>query len=155
MADAATSDKFAQVRGFTVEITDPATGATETDNTWEKCSGGGLTIEFIDSTIGSDKQHGATPGHKTVEEITLRGTLTDQRTAMVRWLNDTMSGKPWRRTLTITELITIDGGVKPGKKYTYFECFPVGYVFPRMTVTHTTGNVHEEVRIKPVRCELK
>lgn len=154
MADAATSDKFAQVRGFTVEITDPVTGATETDNSWEKCSGGGLTIEFTESTIGSDKQHAATPGHKTVGEITLQGTLTEKRGALAKWLNDTVSGKPWKRTLTITELLSVDGGVKDGKSYIYFDCFPVAYVFPRMSA-HRTGNVHEEVRIKPVRCELK
>ena len=33
--------------------------------------------------------------------------------------------------------------------------FPVGYVFPRMSVTNVTGNTMEEVRLKFVRCELK
>jgi hypothetical protein len=33
--------------------------------------------------------------------------------------------------------------------------FPVGYSFPRMSVTSTTGNVTEEVEIRPIRGELK
>jgi len=55
--------------------------------------------------------------------------------------------------VTITELLSQDGSVKPGKKYTYFDCFPVRYVFPRMSVTNTTGNVMEEVVCRVIRWE--
>lgn len=153
MAEAGTSDKFAQVKGFRVEIDGPA--GKDTDTAWESVSGGALIIEHVETTIGNDKSHTNSPGHKSVGEITLRGAMTDKRAALCQWINDTVNGKPWKRTLTITELLSVDGGVKDGKQYIYFDCFPVGYVFPRMSVTHTTGNVHEEVRIKPVRCELK
>ena len=47
------------------------------------------------------------------------------------------------------------GNAKGGHGYTFQDAFVVGYVFPRMSVTNTTGNVIEEVRIKPTRCELK
>jgi len=153
MAEATQSDKFAQVKGFRVEI--DGAGGKEQDVAWEHVSGGALIIENVETTIGSDKFHTHSPGHKSVGEITLRGAVTDKRSALGQWINDTVNGKPWKRTLTITELISVDGNVKDGRQYTYFDCFPVGYVFPRMSVTHTTGNVHEEVRIKPVRCELK
>lgn len=147
MAEAGVSDKFAQVRGFRVEIDDGA-GGQEVDTAWESAHGGELTIELPEVNVGA-------PGHKTVGEITLRGAMTDKRSALCTWINETVQGKPWKRTLTITELLSVDGGVKDGKQYIYFDCFPVGYVFPRMSVTNTTGNVMEEVRIKPVRCELK
>ena len=153
MAEATVSDKFAQVRGFQVEITQ-ATGK-EVDTAWEAVSGGELIIELTETTIGSDKFQTTSPGHKSVGEITLRGAMTDKRAALCTWINDTAAGKPWKRTLTITELLSVDGGVKDGKQYIYFDCFPSGYVFPRLSVTNTTGNVIEEVRIKPVRCELK
>jgi len=153
MAEAASSDKFAQVKGFRVDI-DGAAGKDH-DVAWEHVSGGALMIEHVETTIGSDKFHTHAPGHKSIEEITLRGAMTDKRAALCTWINETVNGKPWKRTLTITEMLSVDGGVTDGKSYIYFDCFPCGYVFPRMSVTHTTGNVHEEVRIKPVRCELK
>ena len=153
MAEATVSDKFAQVRGFQVEITG-ATGK-EVDTAWESVSGGELIIELTETTIGSDKFQTNSPGHKSVGEITLRGAMTDKRAALCTWINETVNGKQWFRDLTITELLSVDGAVKPGKAYEYKDCFPVGYVFPRMAVSNTTGNVMEEVRIKPIRCELK
>jgi hypothetical protein len=153
MAEATVSDKFAQVRGFKVEI--DGAGGKEHDTAWEHVSGGALMIEHVETTIGGDKFHTHAPGHKSIEEITLRGAMTDKRAALCTWINETVNGKPWKRTLTITEFLSVDGGVKPGKQYIYFDCFPCGYVFPRLSVTNTTGNVQEEVRIKPVRCELK
>jgi hypothetical protein len=145
-------EKIPTIRGFTVEITDPVTGATELDATWDEVIGGGQVIEYED---GADKVPTSRPGRQHVDEITLRGAMTDKRAALCQWINDTVNGKPWKRTLTITELLNVDGDLKAGRRYIYFDCFPVGYVFPRMSATHTTGNVHEEVRIKPIRCELK
>jgi hypothetical protein len=153
MAEATVSDKFAQVRGFKIDIQNAA--GKEVDTAWESVSGGELIIELTETTIGSDKFQTNSPGHKSVGEITLRGAMTDKRAALCQWINDTVNGKPWKRMLTITELLSVDGGVKDGKQYIYHDCFPVGYVFPRMSVTNTTGNVMEEVRIKPIRCELK
>lgn len=153
MAEATVSDMFAQIRGFRVEI-DGATGK-EVDTAWETVAGGSLNIEVTDTTIGADKFGTNAPGHRTVEEITLRGAMTDKRAALCQWINDTVNGKPWKRNVTITEILTSGGGPKDGKQYIYYDAFPVGYVFPRMSVTNTTGNVLEEVRIKPIRCELK
>lgn len=52
-AEAASSDKFAQVRGFKVEITG-STGK-EVDTAWESVSGGDMVIEVTETTIGSDQ----------------------------------------------------------------------------------------------------
>ncbi len=153
MADAATSDTFAQVRGFKVEI-DQA-GGKEEDVNWEAVSGGELMIEMTNTTTGSDGAQTVAPGHKSVSEITLRGAMTKSRAALCQWINDTANGKEWKRTLTVTELLDVSGQQKAGKAYIYFDCFPVCYVFPRMSVSNTTGNVMEEVRIKPIRAELK
>ncbi len=101
------------------------------------------------------KFHTNSPGHKTVGEITLRGAMTDGRQALYQWINETVMGKPWKRKLTITELLSVGGGVKPGKSYTYLDGFPVRYVFPSMSVTNTTGNTMEEVTLKFIRVELK
>lgn len=153
MAEATSSDKFAQVRGFKVDIANA--GGKEVDTAWESVSGGEMIIELTETTIGGDKFKTNSPGHKTVGEITLRGAMTDGRKALCDWINETVEGKPWKRMLTITELLSVDGGVKDGKQYIYHDCFPCRYVFPRMTVTNTTGNVMEEVAIKPIRVELK
>ena len=86
----------------------------------------GLKTEWITS-IGLPKitpkiakeSHGkfatTSPGHKSVGEITLRGAMTKERKALCQWVNETVDGKPWKRMLTITELLSVDGGVKDGK----------------------------------------
>lgn len=153
MADAAVGDKYAQVRGFKVEI-DQATGK-EVDTAWETCSGGELCIECADTTIGADKFQTTSPGHKSVSEIILRGAMTNKRAALCQWINDTTQGKPWKRMMTITELLSVDGGVKDGKSYTYHDGFPIRYVYPQMSVGNTTGNVMEEVELKFIRMEVK
>lgn len=154
MAEATSSDKFAQVMGFSVEITGQS--GKEVDNAWKSVSGGELIIELTETTIGGDKFRTNSPGHKSVGEITLRGDMTDGRKALCEWINKTVqSAKDWKRNLTITELLMKDGGAAPGKKYNYFDGFPVRYVFPKMNVTNTTGNVEEEVSLKFVRFEMQ
>lgn len=123
MAEAAVSDKFAQVRGFLVEI-ESAGGGKEVDTAWESVSGGELIIEQTETTIGSDKFQANSPGHKTVGEITLRGAMTDKRTAICTWTNETVAGKPWRRTVGITPL-HLDGGV--GETLVFIDCVVTAY----------------------------
>jgi len=153
MAEAASSDKFAQVRGFKVEIS--GSSGKEVDTAWESVSGGDMVIELTETTIGDDKFRTNSPGHKTVNEITLRGAMTDGRQNLCKWINDTVNGLPWKQMVTITEMLSVDGSVKDGKQYIYHDCFPIRYVFPRMSVTNTTGNTMEEVSVKPIRLELK
>lgn len=153
-ADASTSDKLAQVRGFKVEIS--GSSGKEVDTAWESVHGGDLSFALHPKpeTVGKDKFSTFSPGHKSVGEITLRGAMTDGRKNLCTWINDTVKGKPWKRSMAVTEELMLgDGSVKPGKRYTYFDCFPVRYVFPRMSVTNTTGNVAEEVVFRVVRVE--
>lgn len=56
--------------------------------------------------------------------------MTDKRAALCTWINETVSGKPWKRTVTITELLSVDGGVRDGKQFIYHDRFPSAYVFP-------------------------
>lgn len=151
--DAQTGDKFAQIRGFKVEIDNA--GGKDVDVAWESVSGGELIIEMTNTTTGGDKFQSNSPGHRSVSEIILRGAMTNKRAALCTWINDTTSGKPWKRNLTITELLTMDGGVKDGKAYTYFDGFPTRYVYPMLSVNNTTGNVMEEVELKFIRMEVK
>lgn len=146
-------DKFAQVRGFRVEI--ESAGGKETDTAWEIVAGGECHLEVVDC---DDATHQHAPGKRYVGEIVLRGPMTDGRAALCQWLNEAATGQDperARRTLRITPILRRRGQIKEGRPYIYTDCFPVGYVFPRLSVTNTAGNVQEEVRIKPVRCELK
>lgn len=52
-AEATSSDKFAQVRGFKVEIS--GSSGKEVDTAWESVSGGDMVIEHTETTIGADK----------------------------------------------------------------------------------------------------
>lgn len=93
------------------------------------------------------------PGHKTVGEITLRGAMTDGRKALCQWINETVKGKPWKRSFSVIEVPKNGNGRKAAPNN--FDSFISRYSFPRMSVTNTTGNVMEEVTIKPIRVELK
>jgi hypothetical protein len=52
-AEATVSDKFAQVRGFKVEIS--GSSGKEVDTAWESVSGGDMVIEHTETSIGADK----------------------------------------------------------------------------------------------------
>ena len=129
MAEAMVSDKFAQVRGFKVEIESAGGGGSEVDGAWESVSSGELIIEQTETTIGSDKFQTTSPGHKSVGEITLRGAMTDKRAALCTWINETVAGKPWKRTVTITP-IHLDGTI--GETLIFSDCALTAYATPRL-----------------------
>lgn len=90
-----------------------------------------------------------------VEEITAQCTSVKfgaegERKDLVEWLNSNVEGKDWKRTLTVKEILK-DGS--DGKTFTYLDCFPTRYVFPQFSASGT-GNLYEEVSIKPIRLEL-
>lgn len=155
MAEASVGDKYAQVRGFSVEI--EGDGGKDYDVAWESVSGGDLCIEMTNTTVGGDKFQTNAPGHKSVNELVFRGPMTDGRKAMCDWINKvTTSPKGWERKITITELLSVNGNAKQtGKRYIYHDNFPVRYVFPRLSVSNTTGNVMEEFAVKPIRCSIE
>lgn len=144
-----TPDDMYVVIGFTVEITGVA-GGTDTDSDWETCSGGALQIEVADASTGKDQYHVQTPGHKFVDEFTLRGSMTPGRKAVCEWINAVVAGQDPRRNVTLKE-IRKDGS--DGKTFNYVDCFPTRYVFPQLSA-EATGNLYEEVHIKPIRLEL-
>jgi hypothetical protein len=137
------------LRGFRVEIHGAGSGS-DPDSAWETSTGGALQIEVADVIPRPDGTHATTPGHKYVDTLTLRGPLTSGRKAMCDWINATVQGKEWKRNVTITEIMK-DGS--DGKSYTYLDCFPTRYVFPAFSASGT-GNLYEEVTIKPIRLEL-
>ncbi|MBI4197838.1 MAG: phage tail protein [Chloroflexi bacterium] len=142
-------DDMAVIKGFRIEIT--GAGGKEVDTAWETCTGGSLNIELADSSIGSDPAHISTPGHKFVEEIQLRGPMTSGRKWIAQNINDTVRGTFTRFDLTIVE-IQKDGS--DGKRFTYEKCFITRYVYPELSADGT-GNLYEEVSIKPERLTLQ
>jgi hypothetical protein len=86
-----------------------------------------------------------------IEEITLRGPMTAQRG---HWVQQAVSaagpGQAPRFDLTIVEILK-DGS--DGKQYNYLNCFATGYVFPHLSA-EGTGNLYEEVSLKPERLDL-
>jgi len=113
------------------------------DAAWESCTGGAETLELHPANFGANAET-----KRSYTEVTLRGPLTTSRGWLATLLNEQARGIDTRIMLRC-------GNPKGGRGYTFIEAFPVGYVFPRMSVTNTTGNTMEEVRIKPIRVELK
>jgi len=146
---------------FEVAIADPAgavarpavasplatAAAVEVDRGWENLAGGALVLDVTDPALGCEAFHTTTPGHKYIDEIVLRGPMTAGRKALCTWINETVKGKPWKRTLTVKEILK-DGSA--GKTFIYHDCFPTRYVFPKLAADGT-GNLYEEVTIKPTR----
>jgi len=144
-----TPDEMLVVSGFTVEITGAGSG-TDVDSVWETVSGGSLNIEVANSSVGTSQVQTTTPGQKYIDTLVLRGPLTGARKALCNWITETVQGKDWKRTVTVKEIMK-DG--TPGKQYTYIDCFPTRYVFPAWSASGT-GNLYEEISIKPIRLEL-
>jgi hypothetical protein len=72
-AEATVSDKFAQVRGFKVEIS--GSSGKEVDTAWESVSGGDMVIEHTETSIGADK----------FQTKNLRGSLSPLATPLNDW----------------------------------------------------------------------
>jgi hypothetical protein len=149
---------MAPVIGFRVRILNPdgsqiTPGVDNADDAWEVWRGGG------EQTIKDCK-----PGKDTFKpdtragDLVLQGPVTSGRKDMLQWYQDTLSGsKTYRRMLTITEIDDPADGTPPveGKTYVYHDAFPVRYRVSELRANATTGNVMEEVAIKPIRVELK
>ena len=117
------------------------------DDTWDVLVGGARSHEELPTALGRVDPAWDLGAHATCTDIVLEGAMTTGRQALMQWINETVSGKPSRRTLVVSS--------PRGVTYVYADAFPVRYVFPRLSVTNTTGSVREEVRLKPIRCELK
>lgn len=113
------------------------------DVAWESCTGGAEAIEVHPASFGA-----VADTKRSVTEVTLRGPMTTSRGWLAGLLNELARGVD-------TRVMFRCGSAKGGHGYIYMDAFPVGYVFPRMSFTNTTGNTMEEVRLKPVRSELK
>jgi hypothetical protein len=146
MAEAFTSDKFAQVQGFSIEISSAA--GKEVDTAWESVSGGELIIEQTETTTGSDKFQTSSPGHKSVGEITLRGAMTDKRQALCAWINETVAGKPWKRSVAITP---IDLNGVWGETLIFHDCALTAYLLPRLAVRDPRDPCPPEPQTEEVR----
>jgi len=139
-----------EIVGFRVTIEqlsdDGQVIASESESQWESVALGGEELKACKP---------GEPGTPKLGTITLRGAMTDGRKALCDWINETVSGKPWKRNLTITELLSVDGAARDGRQIICYDGFPVSYRAEGLQKTNTTGNTMEEVRLKFVRCELK
>ena len=133
----------APMNGFIVQALGGKDPTPVVDAAWESCTGGALALETHPASFGADAD-----AKRSHTEVTLRGPMTTSRGWLGRWLNEVARGVDSRVMLRC-------GLTKGGRGYTYMDAFPVRYVFPRMSVTNTTGNVMEEVALKPIRVELK
>ena len=136
MAEANVSDKFAQVRGFRVEIS--GADGVEIDNTWESVAGGVVLLE---------RPHAASPC--TAPEITLRGPLTATRHALVNWLDSSARGRKSRRDVTIT-VVPVDA-TQPAQTFQFLECFITAYAISPLDAADPRLEPVEEVRFVPGR----
>ena len=75
---------------------------------------------------------------------------TGARKALVEWIQATVDGKEWKRDLAIEEKVRRN---EAATTFTYTEGFPTRYVFPSLSASGT-GNLYEEVAMKPIRLEI-
>ncbi len=137
-------------------------GGSVTD-TWDSWGGGEPALILSQIYTGSPFRI-EIPGHKAVEELTLSSSAWLGKKGYDAWITRALAGSPWlsgpKGTETGYILLRFRKRPEllrtlPDRSYTFYDCFPVRYVFPRLSVTNTTGNVMEEVSIKPIRVELK
>jgi hypothetical protein len=119
---------------------------------WEFAQGGAeqkekKSLRFIDP---ADQTQSRLKGARAIGEVTLRGPMTPSRKAMCQWITEVVQGRPWKRTVSITEVK--DKGRE--KTFEYTDCFPTRYVFPAFSASGT-GNLYEEVQVKPIRFDTR
>jgi len=135
---------FATLRGFKVQIEGPS--GKEVDTAWESVSGGEILINLA-SSASSQKFTTTSPGHKSVNSVTLRGAMTNTRRELSQWINDTTQGKPWKRNVTLTELLSAGGD---GVVHSLESALPRRYRFPRLSIYNDRPLI-EEVELVVVR----
>jgi len=117
---------------------------------------GGALVTARSHPPGNLHYHTTTPGQKYIDTLTLRGPLTSGRKSLSAWITNTVRGKEWKRTVTIKEAYNSGSRGKIYRHmrvYRYVDSFPVRYVFPKFSASGT-GNLYEEISIKPIRLEL-
>ncbi|GMR12807.1 MAG: hypothetical protein BMS9Abin29_1000 [Gemmatimonadota bacterium] len=139
------ADRLVAIMGFQVDL---GLGG-DVDSAWESLQGGELGIAVASATTGRDRVQAAA-GYTYVGELALSGAVTSGRLAMTDWLNSVIRGLEWKRTVTTTEVLR-DGS--PGMSRSYFDAFPVRYVFPELSASGT-GNLTETLVVKPMRVEM-
>lgn len=140
-----TPDEMLVVTGFTITIDNAGTG-TDPDSAWETCSGGALNIEIADSSTGSDQFHTTTPGHKYLDNLTLRGPMTPGRKALMDWINNAASRNGERADATLD---IKDNQGQAMRTLNYFDCLPVSYKPPAITAGENQI-LEERFEFKPV-----
>lgn len=73
--------------------------------------------------------------------------MTNTRGALCQWMNDTTHGKPWKRNVTVTELLS-EGG--DGAVHRLEWALPRRYVFPRLSV-YENHVVEEQIVFEVIR----
>lgn len=139
-----------QGRGIYVSIDDEATGEMGSPERWFRWSGGEV-IRHNEVPLAGTRYRIYSPGHKSVGEVTLKGATTGQRKAMCQWITSTVQGRPWKRSMELQEILK-DGAA--GKQFTYHECFPTRYVFPRFSADQPGLMFSETLTVKIGRIEL-
>ncbi|MCB9663428.1 MAG: phage tail protein [Alphaproteobacteria bacterium] len=135
-------------RGLSVEGKSPS-GFSFFDGDLDATKGGGL----VDALRGEGGEDEVCVPVKEVEvtELTLGGPVSD-RDWPARLLAEQLKGdKPRNPAWTVVvQGLNRDGEAR--STLTYQECFLTSYVFPKFGVV--TGNLYEEVNLKPIRLEL-
>jgi len=133
-----------------VVFSSPDGALVESFDSWS----GGEPNLVLSPLFNGDRNHIGSPGHKTVNEIILRGSAHAERKNLCQWINSTYSNTAAGVVPGGSVLQSALGRAGKGRTYVYHDCFPVRYVFPRLSATNTTGNVMEEVHIKPIRMDI-
>lgn len=117
-------------------------------------TGGAMMIELTETTIGDDKFKTSTPGHKTVSSVLMRlKTVTAGATG---WINDTINGKAWKRTVDIDLKGWVDGAWVTVSSRRLFDGFPTRVTIINPLLKNAGNNYAPlalDVTFKPIRIE--
>jgi hypothetical protein len=111
-------------------------------------SGGAVRMEFATTTIGSDKFRTTTPGHKTVDAVSMR--LVSAAPDVASWINETVSGEPWKRNAGVTPAAGSDTRM-------FFDAFPVRVTLinPLLLLENGYAPAAVDLTFKPIRVEIQ
>jgi hypothetical protein len=111
-------------------------------------SGGAIVIELDDSSVGTDRTHMTTPGHKHVSPLAARLHRAAQDIFM--WTNDTIAGRWWKRNV---EIVPVAGG----RSFLYEDAFPISVTYINPLIPLVNGNMPPvvDIVVKPIRVQVQ
>ena len=118
---------------------------------WEHWSGGSMILEDARPFTGTQFRETTTRTQGVGQVKLARDAKKIGGSISADWVTNTCTVRmPWQPVIAITE----SGTGRPARTFVYYDCFPVRYQFPHLSVNDKEGDTREAITFQPARLEI-